>query len=164
MGRSYNAATPIVDDQTIIVAGQGVKAFQINKKDDSFAVKELWTNPDINISFNTPVLKDGSIYGLSGANSLFCLDAKTGKTLWTSDLAGGGGRGRGGFGSVVDAGSVLFALTPASELIVFKPSDKEFSQVAKIKVAQTPTYSYPVVAGNRVFIKDQDAVTMYTVE
>ena len=72
--------------------------------------------------------------------------------------------GGGGFGSIVDAGSVLLALTPASELIVFQPSDKEYTELARLKVAATPTYAHPVVAGNRIFVKDQDSVTLWTID
>ena len=68
-----------------------------------FAAKELWSNPDNAVQFNTPVLKGGQIYGLSQNGVIFCLDAKEGKTLWTANA---GGRG---FGSVVDAGPVLLA-------------------------------------------------------
>ena len=71
---------------------------------------------------------------------------------------------RGGYGSVVDAGSVLLALTPASELVVFEPSEKAFVEKARIKVAATPTYAYPVVSGNRVVVKDQDSVAVLAVE
>jgi hypothetical protein len=57
---------------------------------------------------------------------------------------------------------VLVALTPASELVVFEPSDKAFTELARIKVAESPTHAYPVLSGSRVFIKDQDSVTLWT--
>ena len=72
--------------------------------------------------------------------------------------------GGGGFGSIVDAGAVLLALTPSAQLIVFEPSDKEFKQVATYKVAAGQTHAYPVASGNRIFIKDQDAVTLWTID
>jgi hypothetical protein len=75
-----------------------------------------------------------------------------------------GGGGRGGFGSIVDAGTVLLALTPSSELIVFTPDATHFTQLAKIKVADSPTYAYPVASGNRIFIKDKDSVILWTVD
>ena len=56
------------------------------------------------------------------------------------------------------------ALTPKSQLIVFQPTDKEYTQVASIKVADNPTYSYPVVAGKRIFVQDQASVTLWTLE
>ena len=74
------------------------------------------------------------------------------------------GMGRDGYGSVVDAGSVLFALTPGGKLAVFEPSDKEFKQVALYTVAKEGTYAYPVVAGNRIFVKDKDSVKLFMIE
>ena len=47
---------------------------------------------------------------------------------------------------------------------VGQPTDEVYSERARIKVADTPTYAYPVVTGNRVFIKDQDSVTLWTIE
>ena len=72
--------------------------------------------------------------------------------------------GRTGYGSIVDAGSVLIALTPKAELIVFEPTDKEFKQIARYKVAAGDTYAYPVVSDKRIFIKDKDSVTLWIVE
>jgi outer membrane protein assembly factor BamB len=80
---------------------------------------------------------------------------------------GRGGRGGGrsdGYGSIVDAGPVLVALMPSSPLIFFEPSDKAFKQLAKYKVADTPTFAYPVIAGNRIFVKDRDSVILWTIE
>ncbi len=190
-GRSYNACTPIVDGQTIVYSGsgRGTKAVKIEKKGDELAAQELWSNKDNSVQFNTPVVKDGLVFGLSDRDNLFCINAETGKTAWSvpkgrttgaaqatgGGKAGGAGQkgkggrgGRGGmgpvgFGSIVDAGSVLLALTPSMELIVFQPSDKEYTERARIKVASTPTYAYPVVSGNRLFVKDQDSVTLWTI-
>jgi hypothetical protein len=64
----------------------------------------------------------------------------------------------------VDAGPVLMALTPAAQLVVFEPSDKALKQLASYKVADSATYAYPVVSGNRVFVKDNDSVTLWTVD
>ncbi|HIJ53394.1 MAG TPA: PQQ-like beta-propeller repeat protein [Planctomycetes bacterium] len=160
--RAYNGATPIVDGQIVIYtgAGRGTRAVKIEKQGSGFSAKELWSNPDVATQFNTPVLKDGLLFGMSNRNNLFCINAKDGQTTWTDTTT----RGRGGFAAIVDAGSCLLALPSNSELIVFKPSGKEYAELAKIKVSETPTYAHPVIAGNRVFIKDQDTVTMWTIE
>jgi outer membrane protein assembly factor BamB len=173
----YNAATPIVDGPTIIYSGsgRGTNAVKIEKQGEGLAAKELWSNKENVVQFNTPVLKNGLLFGISNSGKLFCINAGNGKTAWTTSTpapAGGGqgGRGRGGmgggqgYGSVVDAGSVLFALTPAAQLIVFEPNGKEFKQIARYKVAEGGTYAYPVVAGNRLFIKDKNALTLWTIE
>jgi len=159
-GRAYNAATPIIDGSTVIFAGsgRGTKAVKIEKAGDAFAVKELWSNPENAVQFNTPVLKNGLLYGLSQKGDLFCLGAKDGKTLWTSPM------GAKDFGSVVDAGSVLMALGTPGELTIFEPGEKEFKKLASYKVAQTEMYAYPVPAGNHLFIKDKDSLVRWDID
>jgi len=158
----FNAATPIVDGQTVIFSGQGsgTKAVKIEKSGDAFAAKELWSNPDLGTGYNTPVLKDGFLYGFSDKGSLFCMDAKTGKACWTDATK----RGQGNFAAVLDAGACLFALPSNSELVVLKPDDKAFTELAKYKVAETATYATPVISGKRIFVRDQDAVVLWTIE
>jgi outer membrane protein assembly factor BamB len=160
-GRTYNAATPVVEDQTVIYsgAGRGTKAVKIEKKDDGVAAKELWNNSDNSVQFNTPILKNGLVYGLSDRDNLFCINAHTGKTAWTAPIRGGNG-----YGSIVDAGPVLLVLNPSGQLIVVEPSDKELKQIASYKVADGGTYAYPVAAGNRLFVKDKDSLTLWTIE
>ncbi|UCE50701.1 MAG: PQQ-binding-like beta-propeller repeat protein, partial [Phycisphaerales bacterium] len=159
--RAYNAATPIVGKDVIIVtgAGRGTKALKIEKQGDGFAAKEIWSNPDLATQFNTPVLRGGLLFGLSNRSNLFCIDAQTGETAW-ADTAALGSRG---FGSIVGAGSCLIGLTNGSELVVFKPDGKAYSEIKRYKVAETEIYAHPVVAGNRIFIKDQETVTLWTI-
>jgi len=153
-GGRYNTSTPIVDGATVICAGQ---AFKIEKQGDNFTAKDLWKG-QAPAQFNTPVLKDGMLYGLAGRGNFFCVNAQTGEVLWTDMTP------RGECGAVLDAGPVLLALTSNSELVAFKPSGKEYTELAKIKVAGTPTWAYPVIAGKRVFVKDADSVTLWTFE
>jgi outer membrane protein assembly factor BamB len=158
---AYNAATPIVDGQTVIYtgSGRGTKAVKVEKQGDGFAAKELWSNAEAAVQFNTPVLKDGLLFGFSDRGNLFCVNAQTGKTAWTDSARHGRG-----FAAILDAGSAIVALPSTSELIVYKPSEKEYAELAKIKVANTATYAHPVMAGNRIFVRDQDTVAMWTLE
>ncbi|MDH4241490.1 MAG: PQQ-like beta-propeller repeat protein, partial [Phycisphaerae bacterium] len=160
--RAYNAATPIVDGDTVIYtgAGRGTKAVKIEKKDDGFAAKELWSNGDLATQYNTPVLRDGFLFGLSDRSNLFCINAETGQTAWTDSAA----QGRGGFGAVVSAGGCMMALPSGSELIVFKPDGKAYGEIARYKVSETPIYAHPVISGKQVFVKDEETVALLMVE
>src|SRR5213075_1378914 len=89
-GRDYKAATPIVDGQTIIIAGRGVKAVKLEKVGDKFVEKELWNNPDKSVQFNTPALRGGMLYGLTANNELFCLNARNGTLAWSAPFPGVG--------------------------------------------------------------------------
>jgi outer membrane protein assembly factor BamB len=161
-GRAYNAATPIVDGQTVIYtgAGRGIKAVKVEKQGDTFTTTEIWSNPDLAPQFNTPVLKDDLLFGLTNTGNLFCVNAQNGQTAWTDATA----RDRQGFSAIVSAGSCLMALPSNSEMLVYKPDGTQYAEIAKIKVADTPTYAHPVLAGNRIFIKDQETVAMLTVQ
>lgn len=161
-GRAYNATTPIVDGDTVYItgAGRGTKALRIAPEGEGFTATELWTNAGVACQFCTPVLREGLLFGLNESGRLFCLRADTGEQAWLDDTP----RGRGGFGAMVSAGPLVFALGADSMLIGFTPTAEGFQQVVSYKVAETPVYAYPVIAGNRIYIKDQDAVTAWTIE
>jgi outer membrane protein assembly factor BamB len=85
---NYNAATPIVDGQTLIFAGPGtgMTAVKLSKDGDALKEQELWRYTDNNLIFNTPVLKDGALYGLSTNDQLFCINSEH-ATGWTAPIA-----------------------------------------------------------------------------
>ena len=155
-------ATPIIDGQVVIYTGasRGTKAVRIEKTGDIFSATELWSNPDVSVQFNTPVLKDNMVFGSTNQGQLFCLDAQSGKTLWKDETS----RDRSGFTSTLDVGSAIMALPSDSQLIVYKAAGNGYAELASIKVADTPTYAHPVVAGNRIFIKDQESITLWTIK
>jgi outer membrane protein assembly factor BamB len=157
----YNSETPIVEGQTVYVSGAGTVAYKIDKKDDAYNAEQLWKKSEAAGIYDTPVLKDGMIFGFTGGmrmpGNFFCLDAKTGDKLWADDTK------RGECGEILDAGSVLVALTSNGELVAFKPSNKGYEEVAKYKVGNNP-WAYPILAGNRIFVKDKDSVTLWTIE
>ncbi len=160
-GMGYNAATPIVDGDTVIYTGQsrGTTAVKVEKKGDAFSATQVWKNPTIATQFNTPVLKDGLLFGLSDRGTFFCLKADTGQTAWTDVTARGTN-----YCEIVDAGSVLIALTSSSDLLAYKPSDKGYEEVAKLKVGSGATYAYPVVDGNRIYVRDNATLSQFVVE
>jgi outer membrane protein assembly factor BamB len=158
--RFYGSVTPIVEGQTVIYTGQGAgtKAIRIEKTGDDYAAKELWGNDDVGTGYNTPVLKNGLLFGISDpGNCVFCMSARDGKTLWTDTTK------YGRFGTMVDAGPVLMAL-PVSDLLVIEPSEAKYTELARYKVAQEQVYAYPVVAGSRIYVKDRETLTLWTLE
>jgi outer membrane protein assembly factor BamB len=188
----YQSASPVVDGETIIYAGpmQGLTAATLEMRGDALAAKERWRQTENSLMYNTPVLRGGGLYGISGTNNLFCMNAETGEIAWSipishpgaapaagapSSAAPGGGRGPGGrgrgmggrddgYGTVVDAGSVLIALNPSGQLVIFEPNEKEFNLIANYNVAESGTYAYPIVAGNRIYVKDKDSLAMWTID
>jgi outer membrane protein assembly factor BamB len=152
-------STPVVGPDSLFFSDpdRGTRAIRFETTADGIQAKDLWRNDKVSVQYNTPVLKDGLLYGLTKENEFFCLDARDGKTVWSAPTGGGGD-----YGSIVDAGSVLLALTPHARMIAFQPGEQAYAELARIKVADSQTYAYPVVSGNRIFIKDKESVRLWT--
>ena len=160
MRRYYNSSSPIIKGNIIFYSGEGkgTAALAIKKDGASYSVEGLWRNPDIGNTYNTAVLKEGYLYGFSDRGYLYCLDSKSGQTAWADTV-----RHR-DFGSVIDAGKVLIGLSSTSNLVVFEPVTDKYSEIALIKVSDTPTYAHPIISGNRIFIKDEEYLILYNVD
>src|SRR5262245_20259322 len=81
-----NSVTPIVSGGLVVYTGLDapLKAVRPVKRGAAFALETVWSNPDVGGYLSTPVLADGKLYGLSykKKGQWFCVDAKTGRTLW----------------------------------------------------------------------------------
>lgn len=157
--RYYNCVSPYIDGQTIYYTGQGtgIKALKVEKSGKEYVTKELWSNSGVGAKWNTPVLKDGFLYGFTDQKRIYCLNASTGQTAWIDNAVNGD------FATIVDCGSVIIGLPVTSNLIVFKPESAAYAEVAKYKVSDTPIYSYPVVAGNLIYIKDVENLILFKI-
>jgi len=156
-GMNYNAATPIVDGSVVYFAGagRGSRAIRIEKNGDTFSAKELWSNPEVAPQFNSPVLVDGKLFGLSQRGNFYCLDAATGKTLWMDETR------HSAFGAILGSPQVILAMTERSGLIAFAPKGDGFQSLATYQVSSGPIYATPVVAGHRIYVKDAEALTLW---
>jgi outer membrane protein assembly factor BamB len=161
----YQTQTPVIDGNTVICGGS---SFTIQKTGDEFKAEPGWVkNPPA--TYNTPVLKDGVLYGLAAGGGggkgkgpattrLFAQDAKTGEVLWTDSAT------RGECGAVLDAGEVLLLMSSDMNLVPFKPDRKEFKELARYKVASLPTFAMPIVSDKRIYVKDRESLTLWSLE
>ena len=158
--RFYNCTSPYINGDIIYYTGQGsgTKAIQVMKQGDKYVTKELWSNPEIGAKWNTPVLKDGFLYGFTDQRRIYCIDASTGKTAWYDTVVSSD------FATIVDCGPVIIGLPSTGNLIVMKPDPKAYTEVAKYKVAETPVYAFPVISGNAIYVKESENLIMYTLE
>ena len=155
--RFYSCGTPIIKNNRIIITGQGLgtKAVEIGAA-PGYAVKELWSNAEYGISFNTPILANGLLYGIEASKGhLYCIDASNGKTAWADTIR------LDRFGSVIDAGSALFASSAKADLAAFAPTSEKFIKLAHYKVSEKAMYAHPIVADKKVYVKDEDTLSLF---
>jgi outer membrane protein assembly factor BamB len=151
-GRSgMNIPTPLRFGQRLILAGDpGTMLLQVNKQNNSWTAEKAWVISELTMRFSSPVQKGNLIFGFSSRQSgiFFCVDANTGKTLWTSPP-------RQGDNSVVlISGDLLFLLKDNAELIVARASGTAFEPLHTYEVAASSTYANPLMLPKGIVIKD----------
>jgi len=157
-----NIVTPILYKNTLIFSGvrKGTVAVQVAKNGAEWATKQVWHNPEIAMYMNSPVLEGDHLYGMSSKRKgqYFCLEAATGKLLWTTE-------GREGFNAaILNTKDALLILTSDANLVVAKKSAKGFEQVAKYSVADRATYAHPVLMGKHILVKDDATIALWGLE
>ncbi len=153
-----NNTTPVVDGSTLILTGQskGLSAVRIDRQGELFTVTPLWTNKPLSARFTTPVLKDGLLYGFNGA--IFCANVQDGNLVWQDPAR------RGPSASVLDGGEALWVLTYKGELVAFKPAGTEFHALGVYKVAEPEVWTHPIIAGKRIYIKDDLTLSLWSMD
>jgi outer membrane protein assembly factor BamB len=126
---------------------------------DSWQTKEVWHNKEVSFYLSSPVVVEGRLFGLSHRRrgELVCLDAVTGKLLWS------GPNRLGDNASLAVAGKTLLVSTTNSELLVVDPAADSFQLLARYKVASTPTWAHVAVLEKHLLFKDAENLTLWAV-
>ena len=159
-GSTTNSNTPLLHGQTVIVSGNGgpTVAFTVAKNGNQWTTTNVWENPDIPLRLTNGVIVGDLLFGLTNRNSgqYFGVDVNTGKTLWTTP-------GRQASNAAIEkAADVLISLEDDGDLVVARSSKTAFEEIKKYKVADGETWAEPSLSGNRIFVKDLNNVTLWT--
>jgi len=158
---TQNCITPVVYDRTVIVSGldKGVTAFKVLKKNGLWDTQDVWENADVSQYMANAVVMNDTLVGFSHKKSgqFFTLDAKSGKTLWTSAPR------QGTNAAITRAGSLLLLLTDDAELRIARNGAKGLEILRTYTVADSATWAQPAVSGNRMFVKDVRSLALWTV-
>lgn len=163
-----NAVTPIIHNPPstaagggiIIVSGLGmpITGFKVMHKSGQWTSEDLWVNNDASMDMSTGVVSDNTLYGFSPRNSgqYFAIDANTGQTLWLSEPR------QAENAALVRAGNTWFALDTQAELKVVRANPKQFEIVTRYAVADSATWAQPVLAGERILVKDLSTISLWS--
>jgi outer membrane protein assembly factor BamB len=154
-----NIVTAVVSGELVVYGGlsKPLTAVRVTQSAGKWTTEQVWQNPDAPMYMSSPVEQSGLLFGMTHRNrgQFFCVDAKTGKTLWTT-------RGReGDNAAVIAAGGLLMATTTEGELIVFRPNAQSFDVVKRYTVAESPIWAHPVPAGAVILIKDATSLSAW---
>jgi outer membrane protein assembly factor BamB len=150
-----NVVTATAHDDCVIFSGfrEPLAAWRIADNKPSLA----WENDKHSMYMSSPVLHGDFLFGMSErqAGHIYCVDARDGRTLWTSP-----GR-RGENVSLQLLSDLLVLLNDKGTLIVARASADKYDVIAEYKLVDGGTYAHPVFVDGHVLIKDQENLTSY---
>jgi outer membrane protein assembly factor BamB len=156
-----NIVTPVLYKDTLIFSGvdKGVFAVRLKHNTGAWTPETVWQNKSVSMYMNSPVLAGDLLFGFSHLKKgqLFCLDPRTGATLWTGPPRAGDSA------AILASATTLFALTPDAQLIIAKPTEKALVEIRRYEVADSPTWAHPVVLPDGVLIKDLKTLARWSV-
>ncbi|MBI4474748.1 MAG: PQQ-binding-like beta-propeller repeat protein [Acidobacteria bacterium] len=159
---TQNTITPILYSGMLIIAGleKPINAIRIARRDNQWVAEDVWENAEASFYLSNGVIVRDTLFGFSHRNSgqYVAIDAKTGKTLWLSEPR------QGTNAAIVRAGELLFMLEDDGELVVARANVKAFEPVKRYTVATSATWAQPVIAGNRIFVRDVSSLALMALE
>jgi outer membrane protein assembly factor BamB len=154
-----NSITPVVFEDTVIFSGvaQPLAAVRVFQEGGTWLAKVKWRNEALPLYMSTPVVSGGHLYGLSHRNrgQLFCVDVRTGNTVWTT-------RGREGENAaLVLAGDTLIVTTTEGELVIAKANPAKFDAIKRYTIADSPVWAHPAMVAGGLLIKDAETLAFW---
>jgi outer membrane protein assembly factor BamB len=152
--------TPVAIGDKLVASTQahGAVAVRVGKKDDKSAAEAAWQDKEIKSYFSSGVsagdllvLVTNTVEPLPAA-ALACLDAGTGKQLWTREKVGYFHAG------VIRTGDGrLLVLNDSGVLTLLEPDAKACRELARAKVCGGTLVS-PALADGKLFVRDDKEV------
>ncbi|HUY35721.1 MAG TPA: PQQ-binding-like beta-propeller repeat protein [Pirellulales bacterium] len=155
-----NASTPVFGEAGVFAAtgyGHGGGLVHLTRRGDQFDAKEVYFTKNMKSQHGGMVLVDGYLYGSDDA-IFTCLDFKTGEIQWTDRAPGKG--------SVVCADGLLFCRSEGGPVSLVRASPEKFELLGQFEQPErsaAASWPYPVVAGGRLYLRDQDNLFCYDV-
>ncbi len=163
-GRTAVIPTPIYKDGHVFVAaGYGAGCKLVKLSTDGAA--EVYANKTMTNHHGGVVLYGNHLYGHSDAGGWTCMDFLTGEEVWKN-------RGP-GKGALTIADGMMYCLSESDGTVVLaEASPKAWNPTSQFKLEaqssqrkpQGRIWTHPVVAGGRLYLRDQEFISCYDIK
>ena len=151
-----NAATPIARGNRIFISSDyGTGGGVVEIKPDGTA-QEIWFSKDMRNHHSSSVLVGDHLYGFL-SSILTAIKFDTGEIAWRDRSVGKG--------SLVYADGRLYLFSEQGVVGLVEATPTGYVEKGRFRIEQgsLPTWTHPVVAGGRLYIRDQDTIYAYDV-
>ncbi len=151
-----NIATPIARGNRVFISsdyGTGGGVVEINAENKA---QEIWFTKEMRNHHSSSVLIGDHLYGFSSA-ILTVMKFDTGEIAWRDRSVGKG--------SLVFADGHLYCFSENGVVGLVEATPTGYKEKGRFRIQQDslPTWSHPVVAGGRLYLRDQDTIYAYDV-
>jgi outer membrane protein assembly factor BamB len=161
-----NIPTPIVLGNLVFCSagyGKGGALLEQAVQGDGVKITERYFKPELNNKHGGLLVVGDHVYGDRDDSGMpFCAEFKTGKVVWRRQSRG---QGRGSAAVTYADGHLYFrydngvmALVPAT------PDGYQETGTFKIPNADSQSWAHPVVAGGKLYLREQDILWCYNVK
>jgi outer membrane protein assembly factor BamB len=151
-----NVATPIVRANRVFISSDyGTGGGVVEIKPDNKA-QEIWFTKDMRNHHSSSVLIGDYLYGFSSA-ILTAIKFDTGEIAWRDRSVGKG--------SLVYADGNLYCFSENGVVGLVEATPTGYTEKGRFRIPQDslPTWTHPVVAGGRLYLRDQDTIYAFDV-
>ena len=151
-----NVATPVVRGNRVFVSSDyGTGAALVEIKDDGTA-QEVYFTKEMRNHHSSSILIGEHLYGFS-SGILTAMKFDTGEVAWRDRSVGKG--------SLVYADGNLYAFSENGVVGLIEATPTGYREKGRFRIQQDslPTWTHPVVAGGRLYLRDQNTIYAYDV-
>src|SRR5436190_18688631 len=160
---SVNASCPVVFDNKVFVSASYRTGGALLEIAPDFTHRVVWTTQEFGLHFNTPIYRDGYLYGFDGRNepdaSLACVDVTTGKVVWRetaewTDMLGGRSQDVSIYrGSLLAVDGAYLCLGELGHLLWLDLTPKGYKQISRAWLfAARESWTLPVLSRGLLYV------------
>jgi len=146
--------TPVVVDDLVIVGSYqlGLVAVKVTRDGGNFKAEPAWTSKEVASNFASPVAAGGYVYGVGPRQSVYCVEARTGKVAWsqTGLIRAAGERA---FATFIVMGKNILMLGDSGELVLFAANSAKFEASGRTQACGV-TWCSPAYADGGLYLRD----------
>ncbi|MBM3499761.1 MAG: hypothetical protein FJX74_13960, partial [Armatimonadetes bacterium] len=156
---SINIATPVVADDAVLVASaynNGAGLARITTANGQQSAAEAYFVRELDNHHGGLIKVGDYVYG-TGSRGLLCLRHATGEIVWQDQSVGKG--------SLTVADGRLYVLGERHQMALVEATPEGYREHGRMAVENLgrPTWTHPVVANGRLYVRNQHRLTSYDV-
>jgi len=155
-----NAATPVVRANRVFISsdyGTGGGLVEIKAGEKGLTAQEVYFTREMRNHHSSSILVGEHLYGFS-SGILTAMRFDTGQIAWRDRSVGKG--------SLVYADGHLYCLSENGVVGLVEATPEAYREKGRFRIPQEslPTWAHPVIAGGRLYLRDQDTIYAYDVK